>query len=670
MTPAGLGRPVEVEVRHVLVPTRDGTRLSANLFRPVTEQRVPVAVEYTPYRKDDLRGAARDFGHFYLAERGIASVQLDVRGTGASDGFVTDEYQYPQEQQDGYDAIEWLACQDWCNGRAGMWGTSYAGFTALQVAQVQPPSLCAIAPIYATDDRYTDDMHFRGGALAGWSVIGPYALGMVSRNALPPHPDLAGDDWKAVWDQRLEQNIPWLIRWLDEQLDGAYWRSTLGRMYDRVTVPTLIIGGWADFYVNASLRWFANLKVPKKLIMGPWPHTPPDAATPGPRIDFMHEITRWFKQWLADEPTGVTDEPPVTVFIQHFRRPDAPTDVAPGVWRFEDTLPPARAGQRRWFFGARSDLTPSPPVAGFVVERSSVPFVGFADLGFAGGAVGWGEQAANEAFSIVFTSKPLAADTEILGSPQVSLFVSTTSEVAFVAVRLCDVAPDGASTLVCKGLLNATRRNGMDRAEPLTPGEVYALTFPLDAVSWVFPKGHRIRVAVSGADFPDVWPSPQRGVLRVHCGSSHQSNITLPVVPPARPRHPQPALLPPPPRRSRFEHAVERPAVTITYDVAHRTMTARRELCEVVRCPDGVTVVSSEHRTEMTVSATDPAAAGATAWDRKILRRPDLEVESTATAELKSTEREFHLDLELHVTFNGTPYRHRRWTRTIPRRLL
>jgi len=653
-----------------MVPTRDGARLSANLFFPRTDERVPVAVEYTPYRKDDLRGAARDFTHFYLAEHGIASVQLDVRGTGESDGFAIDEYQHPQEQHDGYDALEWLAQQPWCNGRTGMWGTSYAGFTAFQVAQLQPPSLGAIAPIYATDDRYTDDMHFRGGALNGWSVIGSYALGMVTRNALPPYPELAGEDWRALWDLRLRENVPWLIRWIEEQTDNPYWRSTLGRMYDRVTAPTLVIGGWADFYVNASLRWFAHLRGPKKLIMGPWAHIPPDAATPGPRIDFMHEIVRWFRQWLADERTGISDEPPVTVYVQHYRRPDASTDLAPGVWRFEDSLPPSRVLPREWFFGAREDLGTSPPVADFTAERAYVPFVGFADQGFAGGGVGWGEQGANEAFSITYTSKPLASALEILGFPHVRLFASTTAEVAFFAARLCDVAPDGASTLVTKGLLNGTRREGMDRATPLLPDQIYELHIELDATSWVFPKGHRIRVAISGADFPEVWPSPAPATLRVYAGSSRPSSLTLPVAPVASGGRPTPEFLPPPPRRSRFGHSSQQPERTITYGISRRTMTARRTLAETVRHPDGVTHVTSEHQTEMTVSALDPADTRARGWDRKTLRRPGLEVESTAVADLSSTASDFQLELTLEVTLNGSPHWHDRWTRSIPRRLL
>ncbi len=654
------GRGLDVDVQPLMIPTRDGTRLSATVFRPRTERRIPCVVEYTPYRTHDFRGAARDFGHVYFAEHGIASVQLDVRGTGNSEGVVTDEYQYPQEQDDGMDALAWLAAQPWCNGRTGLWGTSYAGFTAFQIAQRQPPSLGAIAPIYATDDRYTDDMHFRGGALDGWSVIGSYALGMITRNALPPYPDPAGPDWQTLWDRRLDGNVPWLIKWIEEQLDGPYWRSTLARRYDRVRVPVLIIGGWADFYVNAALRWMEQLSVPKKLIMGPWPHTPPDAATPGPRVDFLFEITRWWKQWLADEPTGILDEPPVTVFIQTYHPPGRP-QTAPGVWRFEDRLPPPRAREQRWFLH-RGGLSADPPADGDVENIAYVPYVGFADLQQA-------DQRGNEEHSLVYTSAPLPDDLEILGFPRATIQMSASAEVAFVAVRLCDVAPHGASTLVTKGLLNATRRRGMDRADPLIPGDVYALEIELDAVSWTFPRAHRVRVAVSGADFPEVWPCPAPATLHVHSGRAAASTIVVPIVPPA-PAPAAPRLRPPAVRRSRFTHDVESTTTSVAHDAATESMRARRELREVIRHPDRATILTGEHRTEMRVAAADPAAAEAQAWDRRTLQRPGLVVECTATAALRGTAAAFALDLALTVTRDGNPYWSRRWVRTIPRQLL
>ncbi|MGH2405921.1 MAG: CocE/NonD family hydrolase [bacterium] len=652
-----------VEVQPLMIPTRDGTRLSATLFRPRTDRPVPCVVEYTPYRTGDFRGAARDFGHFYFAEQGIASVQLDVRGTGNSDGLVSDEYQYPQEQLDGVDALAYLAAQPWCTGRTGAWGTSYAGFAAFQIAQLQPPSLGAIAPIYASDDRFTDDMHFRGGALDGWSVIGSYALGMVTRNALPPYPDLAGPGWEDAWQRRLDGTGPWLIRWIEEQLDGPYWQTTLARMYSRVRVPTLIIGGWADFYVNSALRWMAHLAVPKKLIMGPWPHTPPDAATPGPRIDFLNEITRWWKQWLAGESTGILDEPPVTVFIQSSRPPGTP-DVAPGSWRYEDALPPARMREQHWFLDEEGRLSTAEPQREHVAEREYVPYVGFADLER-------NDQRAQEEFSLVYSSAPLEAALEILGFPRAVVHLEADTDVAFCAVRLCDVAPNGTSTLVTKGLLNATRRNGMDRADPLVPGETYRLEIDLDAVSWIFPAGHRLRVAISGADFPEVWPSPQATRLRVRSGPAAPSRMTLPVVPFSDSRESEKGILrPPAPRRSRFTHEVAHPRVWTRYDPDTRTMHAEREGRETITHPDSGTVLTGEHRTTMRVAAGSPGTAVATGWDRRTLRRQDLAVECIASAELRGDPASFALDLSCDVTLNGAPYWSRRWIRTIPRLLL
>jgi putative CocE/NonD family hydrolase len=668
-------------VGQILIPTRDGTRLAADLYRPRTAEPVPAVVEYTPYRKDDLRGATRDFGHFYLAERGIASVQLDVRGTGASEGSVADEYQHPQEQEDGYDALAWLARQPWCSGRTGMWGTSYAGFNALQVAQIQPPSLGAIVPIYATDDRYTDDMHFRGGALNGWSVIGGYALGMVSRNALPPHPERAGPRWREMWDRRLRENVPWLIRWLEEQVDGPYWRSTLARRYAAVRVPTLIIGGWRDFYVNAALRWFAHLDVPKKLIMGPWPHTPPDAAVPGPRIDFMHEVARWFTEFLRGEPTGIRDEPPATVFIQTPRpaAAGAPADTAAGHWRFEDRLPPERAVERAWHLAKDGGLDEHPPAREDVAEYRAAPFAveRAPDFGARRPRAGQAARDMDQANDAAYMSAPLADALEILGQPDVRLFAAASANVAFFAVRLWDVAPDGSAALVTQGLLNGTRRASMADPEPLVPGEITEIRFGLDAVSWVCPRGHRIGLTVSGTDFPDVWPSPIPARIRIHAGPSHPSGIALPVVPaaPAEAHGPpgpacEPALRPPPPRTSRFKYALEQSPVSTTYDPAGGRMTAREQSAETVRCPDGITEVTSEHETEMAASLADPARVIATARDRKAVRRPDLHAVCTATAELRSDASAFHLDLALEVTCNGAEYWRGRWVRTIPRRLL
>ena len=193
--PRGGGPPViaakyKVRVeRNVLIPVRDGTKLAADLVRPDADGKFPAVIEYMPYRKGDV-SYAREAEHRYFAARGFVGVRIDVRGTGGSEGVNTDEYM-PVEQTDGYDAVEWCAAQPWCNGKVGMFGSSYGGFTAVQVAMHQPPSLKAIVPLYATDDRYTDDCHYApGGNMRMYYDVGAYGGSMVAMNALPPAADL------------------------------------------------------------------------------------------------------------------------------------------------------------------------------------------------------------------------------------------------------------------------------------------------------------------------------------------------------------------------------------------------------------------------------------------------------------------------------------------------
>jgi predicted acyl esterase len=180
---------MEMDVRRdVGIPSRDGTRLSANLFLPGGDgsEAWPAVLNMDPYRKDDWSAGWDLTLGTYLAERGYAYCRLDVRGTGSSDGVALDEYT-EAETWDGYDAVEWLATQPWCSGRVGMWGLSYGGFTSLQVATLRPPHLFAIVPIQATDDRYTDDVHYVGGTMTV-SELAQYAVAQVATNAMPPEP--------------------------------------------------------------------------------------------------------------------------------------------------------------------------------------------------------------------------------------------------------------------------------------------------------------------------------------------------------------------------------------------------------------------------------------------------------------------------------------------------
>ena len=184
-----------------------------------------------------------------------------------------------------------------------------------------------------------------------------YPLYMVALNALPPVPAIAGADWRERWRERVEGLEPWLLRWLEEQVDGPYWRQgSLRPGYERIACPTMLVAGWADGYRNATFRVLERLQAPVRLLFGPWSHTATDNSLPGPRIDLVPEMVRWWDRWLRDQPNGVDEDPPVTVFARHTTRPAPDLDEQPGTWRTEPTWPPARAAPT-----SPSPAAPAPP---------------------------------------------------------------------------------------------------------------------------------------------------------------------------------------------------------------------------------------------------------------------------------------------------------------------
>ena len=302
------------QIKNVPIPMSDGVSLSANLLIPEGEGRFPAIFEYTPYRKDDVSiGMAAP--HHYFAERGFVGALVDIRGTGKSQGTIHDEYT-PQEQKDACEVIEWLSQQPWCNGNVGMWGTSYGGFNSIQVAMHNPPALKAIVPHAATDDRYNDDVHYFGGCMMGLDLL-IYPLSMIAMNALPPHPESTNTDRTGIWQQRLEGNPPWIIEWLRHQTEDEYWhQGSLKVDYGKIKCPVYQIGGWADGYTNATARMIKNLNVPNKALIGPWSHVRPDRGYPGPSVNYLNEMARWWAYWLRGEDTGIMQEPRIALYVQ------------------------------------------------------------------------------------------------------------------------------------------------------------------------------------------------------------------------------------------------------------------------------------------------------------------------------------------------------------------
>lgn len=659
--------------KFVQVPVRDGVKLSATLIRPDAEGKFPAVVEYIPYRKDDVTYGVNDV-HHYLAERGFVGVRLDVRGTGSSEGVNTDEYM-PVEQTDGFDAVEWLARQPWCNGKVGMFGTSYGGFTCVQVAMHRPPSLKAIAPMYATDDRYSDDCHYSpGGNMRMYYDVGTYGGNMVAMNALPPVPEYVGEKWVEMWKDRLENNQPYIPTWMKNQVDAPYWRgASLRPDYERIQCPVFLIAGWRDGYANAMLRMFTRLKTPTRLLMGPWVHQRPNASVPGPRIDYLNEVSRFFAHYLRDDDTGFTKEPAMAVYMQHYVRPDRTLDVSPGHWRSERSLTPAGSSEMTWHLQEGGVLSAKPQAAGRQpfdgVEY--VPTVGLANMFWSAGGMTYylaDDQRADEAYSLVYTTPPLAKDVHILGWPRVILHGSSSARVATFTAKLADVAPDGSSCLIVDGSLNGTRRKSLSQPEPMKPGEIYELDIPMNPIGWVLKKGHRLRLAVAAADFPNLWPTPEKASNRLYRGGDHPSRVLLPVVPAAKLS--PPAFLPPPALKA-FGKSFGRPGkqemhhdqITGTSSIVHESASQRI-------LPDGLGSLAGEQKFRCTASARDPAQASIIGTHKFTLTRENETIEVTGESSIRATATTFIISVNLIVTRNGQPFFQKKWMTTEPRRLL
>jgi len=534
-------------IDHLWIPLADGTRLAARIWLPedAEEDPVPAILEYLPYRKGDAFAARDPRHHAYFAGHGYAGVRVDLRGSGDSDGILLDEY-LPQEEDDALEVIAWLAGQPWCSGAVGMFGISWGGFNGLQVAARRPPALKAVISLCASDDRYADDVHYAGGCVLAVDML-PWAATMLTGNALPPHPEVAGGGWRDTWLQRIERTPAYIEAWLRHQRRDDYWRrGSVCEDYAAIEAAVYAVGGWADGYSNAVPRLIEGLPGPRKGLIGPWSHAFPYDVTPGPAIGFLHECLRWWDHWLKGDANGIADEPVLRAWIQDAVPPAGYHAHRPGRWVADEAWPPRGAEPRTWTLAPGEGLISGngAPVRGEeTMAHRSVESTGI-DAGVwcaDGGEGDWPiDQRAEDGRSLCFTSEPLAEPLEILGFPEVELALSADRPNALAAVRLCAVAPGGESLLVTRGLLNLAHRDGHAEPRPLEPGRRYDVRLRLDAIGHVIPAGHRLRVAISTSYWPWVWPSPEPFTLTLHVGPA--SRLVLPVRPPRPDDEPQPAF--------------------------------------------------------------------------------------------------------------------------------
>lgn len=528
-----------IAMREAAISMPDGVKLAADLYLPSggrTGERFPVLLEYLPYRKAEARGRNHEL-YSYFVERGYAVARVDIRGTGNSEGRLI-AYEYTdQEQTDGEAVIDWLSRQPFSTGKVGMFGISWGGFNSIHMAMRNPPALKAILAVDATDDLYQDDVHFMDGVIH----VDSWEMGQDLRNMLPGAPDFVIDD--AYFENRFDQP-PWMLTYKRQQRDGPFWKRTaLKERYDSIKIPTFVIGGWYDGYRDSVPRMLEHLKAPIKAIVGPWHHAFPNDAYPKPQMEWRHEAVRWFDWWLKGRDTGIMAEPRFAVYVQQYHPPGPGLQEVKGEWRFEDGWPIRRIRQEAFFPQPNHTLANAAPAA----TDHRLRYVPTAGIEAGGPVMWWGDiapdQTPTDAYSLVYDSDPLNDDIEILGLPLARLQVSADAPLANWVARLGDVAPDGTVTQVAGAAQNGAHRESAESPKALVPGETFPLEIEMHFTSWVFPKGHRIRLAVNNALWPMLWPSRYPMTTTLRLGGADPTRVLLPIVP--HEDRPKPSFLPP-----------------------------------------------------------------------------------------------------------------------------
>ena len=654
-----------MEIQEASISMPDGVRLSADLYQPTGGQAgetFPVLLEYLPYRKHE--GRSRNWPLYsYFVQRGYVIAAVDIRGTGNSEGRVVPHEYSDIEHADGEIVIDWLSKQPWSNGSVGMFGISWGGFNSIQMAARNIPALKAIVAIDATEDLYQDDVHYMDGIMH----LDSWEMSMDLDNARPGAPEYRIDDDN--FRNRFDTE-PWTLSHKRQQRDGPYWdRASLRDRYDDIRIPTFHIGGWYDGYRDSIARMLEHVKnAPVKAIVGAWHHTWPNEPYPGPGMEWRHEAIRWFDQFLKGEDTGILDEPRFAVFVRDWHPPGPHLEDAPGRWRYEDGWPIARMREQILYPQPNHTLAAETPAA-TTHQLGYIPSAGFE----AGGPVMWWgdvahDQRGTDAFSLVYDSGPLEADLEIIGFPRAILTVAANATRANWIARLSDVAPDGTVSQVTGAAMNGTHRDSARDPQAIVPGEPFELDIEMHFTSWVFPKGHRIRLAVNNAMWPMLWPTPEPMTTELRLGASR---LALPVVP-FEPR-PVPDFLPP----------AKDPAFAGVESIEGGTTSGYGEISSVDRNPQNGTVVAKATNGSGTrypwgtetsfetiryeINDKAPADARVTGTHRLQVELPGRTLVWDAELTFRSDRDNFFYSYRRRLTENDKPVREKTWNQTIPR---
>ncbi|MEY9839981.1 CocE/NonD family hydrolase [Streptacidiphilus sp. EB103A] len=511
-----------VDVVHdVRIPTAVPQQtLAADLYRPVTDRPVPLLLTVLPYRKDFVAGVAHAGPGRWFAERGYASLLVDLAGTGSSDGVRRPEFD-PGDGDDAVAAINWAAGQPWCDGSVGMWGHSYGAITTLRAASLGPPQLRAIIPLMHGLDPELDTVH-PDGARGDLHALANRGTSMLVQQLLPPLINHKSEAEQQRWQRRLHRTEPVLLDFARHGPGDPVWRE---RAIDgaAITVPALCVGGWRDAFPDPLIHAYERINGPKKLLMGPWGHVMPQHATLEP-VDFLPLALRWWDHWLRGHDTGVMDEPPVTLYQQGAR----PRWRAHACWPPADgTLSLATRGDAVLMAATADRPEPGRTIAEYRPDPTVGSLRGVPGLGL-GEACLTQDQHDDDMRSVVVESEPLPEELIVAGRPEVVVTPADAPDppVQRLVVRLTEVDPEGRSTLITVGVLC-----------PPAPTERYRVA--LRPTVHQVPAGHRLRVALGDSDFPRLNPLPAPVDLRVTrvelivptLESSAGSSVDLPMPP-------------------------------------------------------------------------------------------------------------------------------------------
>lgn len=564
--------------RNLPVQMRDGTTLYADVYRPASPGPHPALLTRTPYDKA-LRGPAPFVVR--AATAGYAVVIQDVRGRFTSEGpFET----FVNERQDGYDTLDWLAGQSWCNGNIGMFGGSYVGLTQWQAALSGHEALKAIVPVVTASD-YHDGWAYQGGAFELQFNLS-WTLSVLATNTVIRETGVYSDTHESLIDAvdamdaefnrlplndhpNLKQYAAYYHNWIDHPTyDDELWGALdVSRGYDQLSVPAFNIGGWYDIFLGGTIENFTGMRErgatdaarQNRLMIGPWNHGGMAAGNPIGEFDFGVRSTgayidaegmqlAWYDKWLRGMDTDLDNQPPVRIFTMGVNE-----------WRHADSWPLPGTDFQNWHFHSqgsanslngngslsRDEPGTEPPDSFVYNPLNPVPTRGGGlccnAVWSLGGAYDQRPVEAREDV-LVYSTEELSEPVNVTGPVKVVLHASSSALDTDWTAKLVDVHPCGYARSLTDGILRARYRNSMSDGELIEPGEIIEYEIDLWATSSVFQPGHRIRVEISSSNFPRFDRNPNTGELpgrstdvasalqTVHHSSAYPSRIVLPVV--------------------------------------------------------------------------------------------------------------------------------------------